>query len=99
MANMTVQIFAVTDFEGWGIYLSVRPVDQQRRQLAVRFYSKWYCVTSGVNVLARRFRLASNRYIVCEKANVKECQYEVMIINGLFEETNEQCIFSKVFYN
>ena len=25
-----------------GISLSVRPVDQQRRQLAVRFYPKWY---------------------------------------------------------
>ena len=82
-----------------GISLSVRPVDQQRRQLAVRFYSKWYCATSGVDVLARRFRLALNRYIVCESVNIKVCQYQVMISNGLFEETNEQHIFSKVFYN
>ena len=37
--------------------LSVRPVDQQWRQLAVRFYSKWYRVTSGVSELARRIRL------------------------------------------
>ena len=50
-----------------GISLSVRPLDQQRGQLAVRFYSKWYCAMSGVNVLSRKFRLASNRYIVCEE--------------------------------
>ena len=50
-------------------------------------------------MLARRFRLAWNRYIVRESANVKVCQYQVMISNGLFEETNEQRIFSKVFYN
>ena len=55
----------------------------------VRFYSKWYCVTSGVDALARRFRLASNRYIVCESANVIVCQYQVMISNSLFEEINE----------
>ena len=52
----------------WVISLSVRPVDQQRRELAVRLYSKWYCATSGVDVLARNFRLALNRYIVCERA-------------------------------
>ena len=80
-----------------GISLSVRPVDQQRRQLAVRFYSKWYCATSGVDVLARRFRLASNRYIVCESVNIKVCRYQIMISNGLFEETNEQSIFLKYF--
>ena len=81
-----------------GISLSIRPVDQQGRQLAVRFYSKWYCATSGVNVLARRFRLAPNRYLVCKSANVKVCQDQVMITNGLFEETNDEHIFSKVFY-
>ena len=54
---------------------------------------------SGVDVLARVFRLALNRYFVCESANVKVGQYQVMISNGLFEETNEQHIFSKVFYN
>ena len=43
--------------------------------------------------------MAWNRYIVRESANVKVCQYQVMISNGLFEETNEQRIFSKVFYN
>ena len=43
--------------------------------------------------------LASNIYIVCESANIKVCQYQVMIRNGLFEENKEQCIFSKVFYN
>ena len=49
-----------------GISLSVRPVDQQQRQLRVRFYSKWYCGTSAIDVLARRFRLALNRYVVHE---------------------------------
>ena len=29
-------------------------VDQQRRQPAVSFYSKWYCAVSGVDVLAWR---------------------------------------------
>ena len=82
-----------------GISLSVKPLDQQRRQLTVRFYYKCYCATSGVDVIARTFRLASNRYIVRESANVKVCPYQVMISNGLFEETNEQHIFSKVFYN
>ena len=45
-----------------GISLSVRPVDQQRRQLAVRFYSRWYYVRSGVGVSARRIRSATNRF-------------------------------------
>ena len=53
----------------------------------------------GVIVLARRFRLVSNRYNACESANIKLCQYQVMVSNGFFEETNEQLIFSKVFYN
>ena len=83
-----------------GISPSVKPVDQQRKQLAVRFYSNWYCAMPGVDVLAaRRFRLASNRYIVCASANVKLYPYQTMISNGLFEETNEQRIFSKVFCN
>ena len=42
--------------------------------------------------------LASNRYIVREGANIKVCLYQVMS-NGLFEETNEQNIFSQVLYN
>ena len=81
----------------WHGYFSllIRPVDQQWRQMAVRFYSKCYCTTSEVDMLARRFRLASNRYIVCKSANVKECQYQVIISYGLFEETNEQRIFKK----
>ena len=54
---------------------------------------------SEVDALVRRFMLTWNRYIVCESANIKVCQYEIVIINGLFEETNEQCIFSKLFYN
>ena len=52
---------------------------------------------SGVDALARRFRMASNRYIICETAKTKVCQYQVMIRYGLLEETNEQCILSKVF--
>ena len=31
--------------------------------------------------------------------NIKVCAYQGMISNALFEETNEQHIFSKVFYN
>ena len=54
-----------------GITLLVRPVDQQRRQLALRFYPKWYCAMSGVDQLARILSLASNKYIVHENANVK----------------------------
>ena len=69
------------------ISLSVRPVDKQQRQLAL-FYSKWYCEMSRVNVLARRFRLASNRYIVLESANIKLCPYQVILNNGLFDEAN-----------
>ena len=82
-----------------GISLSVRPVVQQGRQPAVRFYSKWYCAMSRVDVLARRIGLALNIYIFCESANIKVCPYQVMISNGLFEGTNEQYIFSKVLYN
>ena len=59
-----------------------------------------YCATSGVDVLARRFRLASDTCIVRESMNLKVCQYQLLLIsNGLFEETNEYRIFSKVFYN
>ena len=65
----------------------------------MRFYSKCYYAMSGVDVLAKKFRLASNRYITCGSANVKLCQYQVMISNGLFGETNERQVFSKVFYN
>ena len=65
----------------------------------MRFNSKWNSAVSGVNKLARRFRLASNRYIVRENANIKLCPYQIMISNGLFEETNEQRIFSKVFHD
>ena len=68
----------------------------------MRFYSKWYCValcSTGVDVLARRLNLASNRYIARESANIKVCLCQVMISNGLFEETNEKHIFSKVFNN
>ena len=50
----------------------------------VRFYSKWYSATTGANVFAWRFRLASNRYIVCENVNEKVCQYQVMISNGYY---------------
>ena len=36
-------------------------------------------------------------WIVCESANARVCQYQVMISSGLFEEINEQNIFSRVF--
>ena len=52
---------------------------------------------SGVDVLVRRFRLASNRYIVYASANIKLYPYQAMISNGLFVETNEQQIFLKYF--
>ena len=55
----------------------------------MRFSSKWYRATTEVDVLSRRFRLASNRSVVRESANVKVCQYQKMIRNALFEETNE----------
>ena len=58
-----------------------------------------YCATSGVDVLARRFRLASDTCIVRESMNLKVCQYQLLISNGLFEEADEYQIFSKVFYN
>ena len=82
-----------------GIFLPVRTVDQQRRQLVVRFYYKLYWVMSGVNVIAWRVRLALSRYIVCESVSVKVCQYQVILSNGLIEETDEQHILSNVFYN
>ena len=42
--------------------LSVRTVTQQWKQLAVRFYSRWYYGRSGVRVSAGRIRLAMNRF-------------------------------------
>ena len=79
-----------------GAYMSI---SLSVRQLAVSFYAKWYYAVSGVDVLARRFRLASNKYIVRGSANVKLCLYQAIISNGLFEQTNEQRIYTKVFYN
>ena len=38
-----------------------------------------------------------NRYIVRESASIKVCECQVMVSNGLFEETNEQRIFYKYF--
>ena len=81
-----------------GVSLLIRLVDQQWRQLAAIFYSKWYCTTSQVDVLARRFSLASNRYIVHESAIVKECQYQGMILVYL-RKLMSNIFFSKVFYN
>ena len=50
----------------------------------------------GVDVLAMSFRLTLNRNIVHESAYMNACPYQV-IRNDLYEETNEQHIFSKVF--
>ena len=41
-----------------GSFLSVRPVDEGQKQLAARFYSRWYIARSGVGILARQIRLA-----------------------------------------
>ena len=41
--------------------------------------------------------MASNRFIVREIANIKVYQYQVMISNGLFEETNENIFFLNNF--
>ena len=41
--------------------------------------------------------MALNRYIVFESVNIKVSQYQIMISNGLFEETNEQSIILKYF--
>ena len=66
------------------IYLLIRPVDQQRRQLTVRFQAEWYCATSEVDVLSRGFRCASNRNIGCESANVTVCYYQELMNNMFF---------------
>ena len=50
-------IFHFSNFSFFS-FLSIRPVYQQRRQLAVRFYSKWCIMRSRVGVLARQSRLA-----------------------------------------
>ena len=64
----------------------------------MRFYSKWYCATLGVDVLARSFRLASNRYIVRESAYIKVCPYQVMIRNGeLMRKLMSNIFFLKYF--
>ena len=68
-----------------GVHVHTRPVDQQQRQLVVRFYSNWYWAASRNDVLAKRFKLVSNRYTVRESANIKVCQYQIMINNDLFE--------------
>ena len=52
---------------------------------------------SGVDVLAKRFKLALNRYIVYEKVNVKVSQYQVKKSNGLFEELLSKIFFLKYF--
>ena len=44
------------------VFLSVRPVNQRRRQLTVRFYPRWCYVRSEVGVSARRIGLAMNRF-------------------------------------
>ena len=58
----------------------------------MRFYSKRYCATSGVDEIQLGFEQIKS-------ANIKECQYQVMISNRVFDKTNEQHVFSKVFYN
>ena len=40
-------------------FLLVRAVDQKRRQLTVRFYSRWYIIRTGVGVLAKKIKLTT----------------------------------------
>ena len=47
-----------------GCFLSFRPVGQLQRQLALRSYSRWYFIRSGVGMLARRICSALN---ICRK--------------------------------
>ena len=37
-----------------GSFLLVRAVDQQQKQLAVRFYSRWYIIRSAIDILAMK---------------------------------------------
>ena len=41
--------------------------------------------------------MPSNRYIVCASVNIKVCRYQIMVSNGLFEETNGEVFFLKYF--
>ena len=79
------------------ISLLIKPVDQQRRQMAVRFYSKWYCATSSINIFASRFRFTLNRYIVRESAYIKVCPYQVMVRNGYLRKLTSNVFFLKHF--
>ena len=45
-------------------FLLVRAVDQKRRQLTVRFYSRWYIMRTGVGVLARKIKLTSVKSVL-----------------------------------
>ena len=87
-----------------GISLSVRPVDQQRRQLAERFYSKWYCVRSGVSVSARRIGSSMNRFytnrsshweVFCEK-DVLFCQ--VCILSNWLTCSGREGYFHRILF-
>ena len=52
--------------------------------------------------ISAEIRLASDRYIVSESVIVCQyqgCWYQVLTSNGLFEEANEQSIFSEAIYN
>ena len=46
-----------------GSFLSVRAVDQQRKQVAVRFYSRWYIMRPRVGILARQISLAMKKVV------------------------------------
>ena len=47
-----------------GYFLSLRPVGQLRRQVALRSYSRWCCITSGFGILTRRIWSGLN---ICRK--------------------------------
>ena len=64
-----------------GSFLSVRTVDQQRKQLLVRFYSRWYIMRSEVGVLTRQMRLATKR--VVELSIAKSYGFDQVIFHCL----------------
>ena len=67
-------------------YLYSIAVDQQRRQLALRFYSRWYYVRTGVGVSARRLGSAMNRYHT-KQTKIFRPKIFLFIFSKKFEET------------
>ena len=81
-----------------GISHSVRPVNQQQKAAGSEVLLEVVLCNVRSRCISQEIQ-AGFEQIHRESANVKVCQYQVMMSNGLFEETNEKRIFSKVFYN